>query len=194
MGLTFYLAKIIYQWHSTQLEKLTSYSSKQELIITFLPGMIILSGVISSLPWLFMICFISIKNLLGINALNYPMYYQPILEYQKSIFIELSEKNEKERSKVTFELLKDRLPPELIYRIVKEYKMEYHNTDCVNKELVFLDNEKTLKRMFPFLPPEYLIVVHKSDLWLIAFNIRLFALGMFYVGYLSVLKYIWCSV
>jgi nicotinic acid phosphoribosyltransferase len=121
------------------------------------------------------------------------MYYQTVLGYQKSVYLVLSQRNEKKQTKVTFEVLKNRLPPELVYMIVKECRTVLDDVDCFSQDLEFLDNEKELVRMFSFLPPEYLVIVHNSDLWLVAFNIRTFALGMFYVGYLSVLKLIWCS-
>jgi hypothetical protein len=181
------ILKTVSLWHISNISTLNETSGFIEFILMFIPGIIGISGLWSCCPWLLMLATKPLMNL-AYESKKYPSYYAGFLDIQRYSFIKARDWHLTRQNQLVFSALQHKLPPELIYFVIKHITPQIDYT----QDNLIIDNGKVMVEMFYFISPEYVVILHKSKHWLVAFSKDVFMNGMFIAGYSSVLYYLWC--
>jgi hypothetical protein len=147
--------------------------------------MVSISIPCSTLPWQFyMLCW-SLQN----QKTHEPPYYSQCKKVQQVITYWFCNRVSEYQIQSAFQL-KSKIPTELIWKIIDYNVPILKGLDCFELELEKVDHGKEMITLFSLLSPEYVVIVHQK-VWIVSFSKEVFMIGLFTVGYSSLLKYIW---
>jgi hypothetical protein len=176
--------------HLFNLSFLNASSLWYDSFQSILKGMLFISVPLSSLPWQFYLLFCSVRNYQNGIILCEPPYHAQLNIIQQQLTRWFCSTVSEIQIYNAFESLRGRIPNELIWKILDFNILDHNTLDCHRMKLEHVDHGKRMVSLYSLLSPQYLIIAQKN-IWIMSFSKEVFLIGLFIVGYSSLLKYIW---
>lgn len=191
--LTVKLFKMVADLHTRLVFRLHIESQMVDYIIFFIPGIVGLSVIASSVPWTILILKSTISNFFKSDPNmwdQYP-YFKNIIFLQMLVCKKIRISYDLQSKHNLHIALTSKLPVEIIMKIEELLSIPVVE-NCQNYKISVEEETRFLQRSFePFLAPEYLVISHKSSsLTLFCLNQELFAISFFLSSYISIMAFI----
>jgi hypothetical protein len=174
---------------STHHAKTISTAMSFSDVLMVICGLVMIPVFSGCVLWPVLILKKTIHNMIYRDMEPFP-YYQDVGWVQEWVVEQFCAWCRNEQLRITSSCIKN-MPIELIFEINNYLEPKRTCPDSKKVRLKRFNGPKQLLRMYQFLAPEYIILIHRNRIWLVVCSKEILMIFVFLVGYLTLLRYIW---